>query len=55
MSKCPYFKSKDCGNPDKTHTYRCNCDDYNNCISYRFLEETKGEKKDGKQDAGENS
>lgn len=59
--KCPYFKSNECGNPDKIHCERCNCEKYKICVSYEFLEEFKKnlkkyeeEKKDGRQEyAGE--
>lgn len=39
--RCPYFKSKDCGNPDKIHSYRCNNAEYGSCISYVYLEDCK--------------
>lgn len=38
-NRCPYFKDKECGNPDKMHSYRCNSTEYGSCISYVYLEE----------------
>lgn len=52
--KCPYFDSRECGNPDKEHTMRCNDGTHGGCFSYISIErckERKDEEKDGKQDA----
>lgn len=53
--KCPYYHDKECGNPDKAHSYRCNEEgQYSGCVSYIFLNEfnkSKEEEKDGKQDS----
>ena len=58
QNKCPYYNSKDCGRPFKD-TYGCSEPGrYRSCRSYMFIEEAnkvlKEEKKDGKQDNGEN-
>ena len=49
--KCLYYNSKECGNPDKDHTYRCDSGDFGSCISYQFLTENKEDEKDGKQNS----
>ena len=51
QQKCPYFNNKECGNPDKEHSYRCKSDDYGSCISYQFLTENEEDEKDGKQNS----
>lgn len=47
--KCPYLKDPDCGYPNKNQFKFCAL--FKHCTSYKFLNELKEEKKDGKQNS----
>ena len=52
LNECPYIHDSCCGRPDKDPLNACAS--WQDCISYKFLEETKlfwEEKKDGKQNS----